>query len=444
MLILADDLGYMDCGFTGSRKFETPVIDGLSRQGMVFTQAYAAAGNCAPSRACLMSGLYTPRHGVYAVGSTTRGPKDRMRLLPVPNTASLRPDIVTMAEALKAKGYATGLFGKWHLGKGATTSPQAQGFDTYVDTRLPNPNKRRNEPDDPKGIFSLTEAALDFMKQNKRQPFFVFLSHHAIHSAQEARPATLARFRKRGLTGREALYAACIYDLDESIGKVLHYLGDEKQASNTLVIFTSDNGATQESSQEPLRGNKGCYYEGGIREPFVAYWPGVIRPGSVSHMPVINIDLYPTFLALAGAAGPKLDGENLMPLLRGKAVQTRRSALYWHFPGYLDKPVIRGRDSLFRSRPVSVMRRDNWKLHLYHEEWLLDGGAAAIDRNNAVELYDLATDEGERNNLALHNKPKRDELLKELLQWIQQTKAPLPQPLNDRKQLEQKNDARAE
>lgn len=444
VLILADDLGYMDCGFTGSRMFETPVIDGLSRQGMVFTRAYAAAGNCAPSRACLMSGLYTPRHGVYAVGSTTRGPKDQMRLLPVPNTGSLRPDIVTMAEALKDKGYATGLFGKWHLGKSASTSPLAQGFDAYVDTRLPNPNKRRNEPADPKGIFSLTNAALDFMQQNKQRPFFVFLSHHAIHSAQEARPATLERFRKRGLTERQALYAACIYDLDESIGKVLEYLKAEKLASNTLVIFTSDNGATQESSQEPLRGNKGCYYEGGIREPFVAYWPGMIRPGSVNRAPVINIDLYPTFLALAGGADPKLDGENLLPLLTGKAVNTQRPALYWHFPGYLDKPVIRGRDSLFRSRPVTVMCKGNWKLHLYHEEWLLDGGAAAIDRNNSVELYDLATDEGERNDLALRNKTKRDELLKELLQWMRQTKAPMPHPLKDRKQLEQNDSGERE
>ncbi|MCF3109193.1 sulfatase [Niabella sp. CC-SYL272] len=443
ILILADDLGYKDCGFTGSKTFQTPVIDGLSRSGMVFTQAYAAAGNCAPSRACLMSGLYTPRHGVYAVGSTTRGAKDQMRLLPVPNTNSLRPGIVTMAEALKAKGYATGLFGKWHLGKETATSPLAQGFDTYVDTRLPNPNKRRNEPEDPKGIFSLTDAALNFVEKNKQHPFFVFLSHHAIHSAQEARPASIERFRKQGLTARQALYAACVYDLDESIGKVKQYLETAGLSSNTLVIFTSDNGATQESSQEPLRGNKGCYYEGGIREPFIAWWPGKIKPG-YNATPVINIDLYPTFLELAGGAVSNLDGESLLPLLTGRAGYTRRPALFWHFPGYLDQPVIRGRDQVFRSRPVTVIRKGDWKLHLYHEEWLLDGGDAAIDHNNAIELYNLKADEGERNNLASGNKAKRDELLKDLLQWLKQTKAPLPQPLKDRKQLDQGDNAESE
>ncbi|MBZ4188025.1 sulfatase [Niabella beijingensis] len=437
VFILADDLGYKDCGFTGSTVFKTPVIDGLARKGLVFTQAYAAAGNCAPSRACLMSGLYTPRHGVYAVGSTVRGPKDRMRLLPVPNTTSLRPDIITMAEALQVKGYATGLFGKWHLGKGTDTGPLAQGFDAYTDTRLPNPNKKRSEPEDPKGIFSLTNAALDFISEKKQQPFFVFLSHHAIHTAQEARPSSIRQFRKQGLNERQALYAACIYDLDASIGKVMHYLDTAGLASNTLVIFTSDNGATQESSQEPLRGNKGCYYEGGIREPFIAYWPGKIKPG-VNLTPVINIDLYPTFLEVAGGVAPKRDGESLLPLLLGKAAGTRRSSLFWHFPGYLDKPVIRGRDTLFRSRPATVIRKGDWKLHLYYEEWLLDGGTASVDRNNAVELYNLKTDEGERHNIASRNKTKRDELLNDLLQWLEQTKAPLPQQLKDRRQLDQK------
>ncbi|MCD2423042.1 sulfatase [Niabella pedocola] len=443
ILILADDLGYMDCGFTGSKIFQTPVIDGLSRSGMVFTQAYAAAGNCAPSRACLMSGLYTPRHGVYAVGSTVRGPKDQMRLLPVPNNNSLRPGITTMAEALKAKGYATGLFGKWHLGKETATGPQAQGFDAYVDTRLPNPNKRRNEPEDPKGIFSLTAAALNFIEKNRQQPFFVFLSHHAIHSAQEARPASIERFRNLGLTGRQALYAACVYDLDESIGNVKQYLETAGLASNTLVIFTSDNGATPESSQEPLRGNKGCYYEGGIREPFIAYWPGKIKPGT-NAAPVINIDLYPTFLELAGGPASNLDGESLLPLLTGNATHTRRPALFWHFPGYLDQPVIRGRDQVFRSRPVTVIRKGDWKLHLYHEEWLLDGGRAAMDQNNAIELYNLKTDEGEHENLAGVNKAKRNELLDDLLQWMQTTKAPLPQRLKDRKQLNQQGSEEGE
>ncbi len=430
ILIFADDLGYKDVGFTGSKIFETPNIDLLSKKGMVFTNAYAGAGNCAPSRACLLSGLYSPRHGVYAVGSTTRGPKKEMRVVPVKNTTYLAPNFITVAEALKEQGYTTGIFGKWHLGNKADVMPKAQGFDIYFDSRKENYGIEGVESKDPKGIFSLTDAAISFMKENKTKPFFTYLAHHAIHSELEAKPETIEYFKRKGLDSNMALYAACIYNLDESIALVVEFLRKEGLDKNTLLIFTSDNGATQQSSQEPLRGNKGSYFEGGIREPFIAYWPGKIKEGITNNTPIINLDLYPTFLAVAGNTRIKLDGENLLPLFTAKTSATKRQSIFWHFPGYLNKPVIRGRDEIFRSRPVTAMRKGDWKILLYHEEWLLNGGITSINTNNAVEIFNLKEDEGERNNVALLNKEKRDELLKDLLAWMKATKAKLPVPID--------------
>lgn len=436
VLIFADDLGYKDVGFTGSKIFETPNIDLLSQKGMVFPNAYAGAGNCVPSRACLLSGLYTPRHGMYAVASTTRGPRKEMKVVPVKHTKELAPGFITMAEALKKEGYTTGIFGKWHLGSRAEVMPKAQGFDVYYDSSQGSSGSRKNKSEDPKGIFSLTNAAIRFMKENKSKPFFTYLAHHAIHSDQEAKRETIEYFRKKGLDSKMATYAACTYNLDESIALVMAFLKKEGLDKNTLLIFTSDNGAVQQSSQEPLRGNKGGYYEGGIREPFIAYWPGKIKAGTVNKTPIINLDLYPTFLALAGNNDPGLDGENLMPLFAGQTPTTKRQTIFWHFPGYLNNPVNRGRDSIFRSRPVTAMRKGDWKILLYHEEWILDGGIERINTNNAVELFNLKVDEGERNNLASVNKRKRDELLNDVLAWFKATNAKLPVAIDATHQLE--------
>lgn len=426
LLILADDLGYKDCGFTGNKLFETPNIDAMAQKGIVFNKAYAAAGNCAPSRAGLLSGCYSPRTGVYAVNSTTRGPIKEMKLVPVPNNTELNGNIVTLAEALKAEGYTTGLFGKWHLGQTETTKPTAQGFDVYFDPRKDDPNRKRNVPEDPKNIFSFTEEAIKFMNSNRDKPTFTYLAHHAIHSALESRPGSFEKFTKKGADKDVALYAACVFDLDAGIGRIMEFLKTSGLDQNTLVVFTSDNGATRQSSQEPLRGNKGCYYEGGIREPFIAVWPNKINPGSTQNTPIINVDLYPTFLAAAGNKTIRLDGENLLPLLMGQAKTTNRDKIFWHFPGYLNEPVIRGRDKIFRTRPVTTMRKGDWKILLYHEEWLLDGGKMNLAKNDAVEIYNLKDDEGERVNLANTNIPKRDELLGDILHWMNDTKAPFP------------------
>ena len=429
VFIFADDLGWKDVGYQGSDFYETPVIDRLAKEGMVFSNAYAAAGNCAPSRACLLSGTYGPRHGVYAVGSTDRGPKNLMRLTPYPNKEGLRKENITLADALKSAGYATGHFGKWHLmhpTEGAL--PSQQGFDETYDSFGSGPLKEGGEgnqtgpPSDPKGVFALTNKACEFIEKHKAKPFFVYLAHHGIHSPLQAQPEVLEKFKSKtvGKEHKNAKYAACISALDSSINLLLKKLKALDLEKNTIVVFTSDNGATQQSSQEPLRGNKGGYYEGGIREPLIVRWPGITKPGSVCATPVINVDFYPTFLELAGARPPKpLDGESLIPLFKDSSTSLKRQAIFWHFPGYLNDPVIRGRDKDFRTRPISVIRKGDWKLHLYHEEWVLDGG------KNALELYNLKTDIGERVNVADTNPSKREELLKDLLAWIKAANAPL-------------------
>jgi arylsulfatase A-like enzyme/dienelactone hydrolase len=444
VLIFADDLGWKDVGFQGSDFMETPNLDRLATEGMVFPSAYAAAGNCAPSRACLLSGTYTPRHHVYAVGSTDRGPKLQQRLVPIPNKSGLSVDNVTLADALKSAGYATGHFGKWHLGGKDGAKPKQQGFDVSVETSGESQESevaetKKNGPNaDPKGAFSLTQKACEFIEANQKSPFFCYLAHHAIHSPLQARPETLAKFKakKPGSQHSNPLYAACAYDLDESVGILMAKLKQLGLDHNTLLVFTSDNGGTQQSSQEPLRGNKGCYYEGGIREPFIVRWPGVTKPGSVCKEPVINIDLFPTFLAAANAKVPEgktLDGESLLPLLKSDGTLNRKS-IFWHFPGYLDAPVIRGREldvrTGFRSRPVSIIHKGHWKLHMYHEEWQLDGGREKMETNQAIELYDLATDIGERDNLVSKNPIKRDELLNDLIAWQKSTNALVPTEVN--------------
>lgn len=444
ILIFADDLGWKDVGYQGSRLCETPVLDALAKEGMVFSNAYAAAGNCAPSRACLLSGNYTPRHHVYAVGSTDRGNKAQQRLVPVPNKGGLAQENITMADALKASGYKTGHVGKWHLDGPGGAKPSAQGFDLTFDSFGEGELKEGSEgnktgpPDDPKGVFTLTRKAIEFIEANKEGPFFCYLAHHAIHGPLQGRPDTLAmlKAKKPDLSQGDLMYAACTYDFDASVGMLLEKLKELKLDENTLVVFTSDNGATQQSSQEPLRGSKGGYYEGGIREPFIVRWPGVTKPGSVCDVPVINVDLFPTFLAAAGAPVPEgkvLDGESLLPLLKGDG-ELKRQSIFWHFPGYLDRPVIRGREldvqTGFRTRPVSVIHKGDWKLHLFLEEWQLDGGREKLATNHAVELYNLKEDIGERTDLATENTAKRDELLDELLAWHQSIKAIVPSEPN--------------
>jgi len=203
-------------------------------------------------------------------------------------------------------------------------------------------------------------------------------------------------------------------------------------SENTILIFFSDNGGHGTfTCQQPLRGGKGMYYEGGIREPMFVYWPGTVEAGSSCDVPVISTDFYPTFLKIAGIKAPKgypLDGINILPLMKGKT-KLKRESLFWHFPGYLESykgMTSESRDINFRTRPVSVIRKGDWKLLMFHEEWMLDGGRKNINMNNAVELYNLKDDIGEANNLVKSETTKRDELLNELIAWQYETRAPIP------------------
>lgn len=432
VLINADDLGWKDTGYAGSDFYETPHLDALAASGMNFTQAYAGASLCQPSRACLMSGQTTPRHGNYAVKSTTNGPETLMRLVPVSNAMELSGDKVTLAETLKTVGYATGCFGKWHIGQGKKTGAGAQGFD--VVTNVFQETKSMGVADDPKDSISTTKNACDFITAQKDKPFFAYIAHHAIHSPHQSTQTAEDHFKAKtaGEQHHSVTYAACITALDDAVGQVMKHLTDSGLDKSTVVIFTSDNGATSESPQTPLRSGKAGYYEGGLRIPFLIRWPGKVAESKRCDVPVTQLDLYPTFLDISGATAPKkqpLDGQSLLPLLEGRDGFAARS-FHWHFPGYWDGACPEDRDPIFRAKPVSVVRQGDWKLMLFHEEWQLDGGRSKLATNNAVELYNLHDDLSERNNLTNTQTAKRDAMLDELLAWLKQTEAPMPTQAN--------------
>jgi arylsulfatase A-like enzyme len=433
VLIFIDDLGWKDVGYAGTKYYETPAIDRLARQGMIFTNAYANAANCAPTRASLLTGQYSPRHGVYTVGTSARGKSEERRLIPITNRKEVDLGNTTIAEALKKAGYMSAAIGKWHIGH----KPGQHGFDYGID---------RDELKI-KGHFSvdgnyltdlLTDEAINFIKKNNpnvtKKPFFLYLSHHAVHTPIEAKKTTIEAFEKKPADDchNNATYAAMIKSVDESVARINKVLEELELEDNTLLIFFSDNGGHGTyTCQKPLRGGKGMYYEGGIRVPMFVYWPGKVKPESMCEEPVIGTDFYPTFLQLAGISNPQnydLDGTSLLPLLKGEKGLNRES-LFWHFPCYLQAykgMTDESRDPLFRTRPVSVIRKGDWKLLMFHEEWALDGGSKNVDGNNSVELYNLKDDIAEQNNLAQINPGKRDELLKDLMDWQKSIKAPIP------------------
>ena len=430
LLIVADDLGWKDVGYNDGA-FKTPNIDALAKAGVVFTQAYAAAANCQPSRASLMRGQYTARHGVYAVDSTKRGPVDEMRLEPVPNKSGLAPTAPTIAKAIRSAGYETALFGKWHLGGPDGASPTQQGFSVYrdaIESRKASERTALTTSTDPKAMYTTNRDVTTWATERMDAPWFAAVMYHGIHTPHEARTATLERLQKTGLTGQKLKYAACLSDFDDALGSLIKQIRALPQGRETVVIFTSDNGATQQSSQEPLRGNKGAYYEGGIRVPLIIDWPGRTKANATCYSPVTLADLFPTLCDIAGGkvdSDWKLDGTSLVSTFDGSDLKDER-AIFWHFPGYLDTPVLRGRDPIFRTRPVTVMRKGDYKLFVYHEEWLLDGGASNVPGNRAVELYYMKNDSGERQELSAAEPSIRDALLAEVLAFWKANGNPLP------------------
>jgi arylsulfatase A-like enzyme len=416
LFIYLDDFGWRDAGFMGSDFYETPHLDALARRGMVFTQAYSAAANCAPARASLLSGQYTPRHRIFNVGTGPRGDARHRRLLHVPGISTLAPEIVTWAEALQGAGYRTGLFGKWHLGP----DPASQGFDDVVEHgTLPGFDGHLG----PRGEYLadvLTDRTARFIRANRARPWCAYLAHLAVHTPLQPQTALLAKYQAKppGRLHHHVAMATMIQAVDDGVGRLVGVLDELGLRDDTVILFFSDNGGYGPATDmHPLRGYKGNYYEGGIRVPLFVYWPGVVAPGS-SDEPVTGVDLYPTLLDIAGAPRPHqpLDGVSLLPLLRGEVETFPERALYWHFPAYLQsyrQSPLEQPDPLFRTRPCSVVRRGDFKLHQYFED-------------GRLELYDLRRDVGEQSNLATAHPDKARELLEELERWRADVGAPVP------------------
>ena len=432
VLISIDDLGWKDTGFQGSGYYETPNLDRLARQGMIFTNAYANAPNCAPSRASLLSGQYTPRHGVYTVGSPERGPAQLRAWIPPASQAILKPQAVTIAEALKPAGYVSACIGKWHLGSYPRTGPASQGFDVSIGGGPEGHAKSHFSPygivelqDGPAGEYlgdRLTSEAIKFVSNPRNRPFFLYLAHYAVHTPIEARKDLIEKYKaKKGTGGQEMPeYAAMIESVDEGIGRILETLDTLGLADSTAVFFLSDNGGSaQVTSMAPLRGSKGTLYEGGIRVPMLVRWPGRVRPGSVSEIPVSGVDLYPTILEIVGAKQPPgyiLDGDSLVPVLKGTKALPPRS-IFWHFPAYLEPDS--GRRGPWKTTPCSAVRQGDWKLIEFFED-------------GHLELYNLRSDIGETRNLAKTMPDKAEELRRVLRAWRSSTRAPVPTVRNSK------------
>ena len=427
VFIYIDDLGWGDVGFNGSTYYETPNVDRLASQGIIFSQAYANAPNCAPSRASVMTGQYTPRHKIYTVGSSKRGKEEDRRMIPVPNTENLPLHYTTLAEALGDAGYTTGHFGKWHLGD-TGFHPEDQGFDVNVGgykSGSPRggyfpPYNNPKLVDGPDGEYltdRLTNEAIAFIDQNKKGPFFLYLSHYAVHTPIQAQADIKAKYERKAPNGgqKNPTYAAMIESADRSVGNVLGRLAALGLTDSTLVIFYSDNGgAVQATSNQPLRGYKGMLYEGGIRVPLAVKWPARITPGQLNSTPVIGIDFYPTLLEIAGAGPPahNVDGVSLVPILTGSSGLTSRN-LYWHFPAYLE--ASKGIPGPWRTTPAGVIRSGDYKLIEFFEDGVL-------------ELYDLRKDPGESTNLT-DQLPEKAELLHgSLRDWREKVAADMPTP----------------
>lgn len=428
LLINVDDFGYMDSQIYGNQDIETPNMMRLARMGLVFTQAYASAANCAPSRASLMTGQYNPKHGVYTVLSSERGATKDRRLIPTPNTPYLSDTIVTMARAFKELGYFTVNIGKYHLGQ----DPLKQGFDLNIGGNHQghpksyfSPYHNPNLSDGPVGEYltdRLTNEAMSLIT-TADQPLFLYLPYYAVHTPLQGKSDLVFKYKDRGMKDKTAHYAAMVENLDRNLGRLMDALTSHNLWQNTLVVFTSDNGGIAEvHSQSPLRAGKGSYYEGGTKVPLIFVWPNHITANTKSDQLTINLDLFPTLLGLIDQSLPfdyEFDGEDLSNVVLGKRASFDRN-LFWHFPIYLQAYAgvkDEARDSLFRTRPGSTMLSNSWKLHQYFEF-------------DEYELYNLEQDPSEQENVIQKYPQVADSLIDLLSQWQHKFNAPIPKDLN--------------
>ncbi|UCC96448.1 MAG: sulfatase [Phycisphaerales bacterium] len=420
VFILADDLGWAELGCCGNTFNETPHLDRLAKQGMRFTDAYAAAPVCSPYRAALMTGLYPARVGIT----------DYLR---PGDTNHLARRYVTIAETLRRAGYVTGIVGKWHLSgyanHGAEEFPPAvhgfeetivsenrgigggsyfhpYHFNREIDKRLPGKEHL---------IDRCNLEAVEFIERHKNRPFFLYLSHYAVHTRLEGKPEFVSEFENKSGAGKgqnarrnNPHLAAQLKSIDQGVGMVIRKLDELGLADDTVVVFTGDNGGeSRVTSNGPLRAGKSTLYEGGIRVPLVIRYPKVVPAGTTCKTTTSNIDFYPTFRELAGIKPDSraTDGVSITTLLRNAEAKLKRDTLYWHYP--LDKPHFLG------GRSAGAIRKGHWKLIQFFD-------------TGEKELYSLEDDVGEQNNLASKNPDKVAELLGLLAAWRKQVDAKIP------------------
>ena len=433
ILIVADDLGWTDLSYMGSKYYETPNIDKLSQSGITFFNGYASSANCAPSRATMMSGKYHPSHGIYTVSPSARGLDITRKIIPIKNTENLDLKFFTIAEMLKNEGYINAHVGKWHLGEKGNY-PMDQGFDVNIGgwesggpkggyfSPYSNPNLK-NGPEGEYLTDRLTNEAINFIDNNKEERFFLHLAYYSVHTPIQSKREYSNYFKNKSSDENHNRpdYAGMIRSLDENIGKVLAKIEELNLSEETLIIFTSDNGGIRSiSNQNPLRAGKGSYYEGGIRVPMIFSWKGKLETNKKSFERISNIDFYPTIKNIIGHKNKnlKLDGLDLNPIFRGKKLKER--ALFFHFPVYLEAYNVQkddGKDPLFRTRPGSVIIKGDWKLHHYFED-------------NELELYNLSDDMSESKNLSKINKEITTRLYNDLDVWRTSNNAPIPSDKN--------------
>ena len=443
IVVLVDDLGWMDLSCQGSDFYRTPNIDKLASTGMRFTDGYAACAVCSPTRAALMTGRYPARLGItdwiraefqlhvrqWPNVRDVPGFHDGGKALITPvNNLLLPHSEITLAELVKPLGYRSAFIGKWHLG-GKGHLPTDQGFDenyggwdygqppSYFDPytlgqRLPMgiptlaPRKPGEYLTDREG-----DEAVGFIRANKDKPFLLYLSHYAVHTPIQGKKDLVAEYRAlRDKKGQDdPVYAAMVHSVDDAMGRILETLDELDLSNHTLIIFTGDNGGLDRQGRPtenaPLRSGKGYAYEGGIRVPWIVRWPGVTRPGTVSKEPISSIDLLPTVAAALGTRPPvdrPIDGIDLRPAFDARFLPDR--SLYWHFPHYRHDP---GHD------PYSIIRDGDWKLIKFYGP-------------PKVELYNLAEDLGERNDLAESQPGRAGALEAKLIEHLKAVGARLP------------------
>lgn len=433
LFILVDDLGWADLGCYGSTFYETPHIDRLAAGGMRFTDAYAACPVCSPTRASILTGKYPARlHLTNWIPGPHRYPYSPV--LPPDFKQELPLEEITIAEALQGSGYTSASIGKWHLG-GEGFLPRDQGFHlNHAGTHAGSPRSyfypqwegRPPVPGEDGEYLTdhLTNRALDFIEQNRESPFFLYLPFYAVHTPIEGKEEYIRKYQAKvrpgltpGVDQHNPAYAAMIQSVDENVGRLMAKLDDLGIAERTVIFFTSDNGGLSApewknepvTSNLPLREGKGHVYEGGIREPMIVKWPGVVPPGSVCREPVSSIDFFPTILDIAGAwtariARQSYDGVSFVPLIEQSGSLPPRE-LYWHYPHYSNQ----------LGRPGGAVRQGDFKLIEFYDD-------------NTMELYNLREDVGERENLAERMPEKAAALRKLLDDWRKSVNAPMMMP----------------